>query len=121
LAAKAVATVPDSGLFWNTVGVAEYRAGNWDAAIQAIERSHQLLGDGHASHNLFFLAMSYWQLGRKDEARAAYDQAVSWMQKTRPTDEELLRFCAEAASLLGNEGTTDEPGESVRQEPTKEE
>ena len=49
----------------------------------------------------FFLAMAHWQLGDKDEARKWYDKAVEWMDKNQPKNEELLRFRAEAAELLG--------------------
>jgi hypothetical protein len=51
--------------------------------------------------DFFFLAMAHWQLGEKDEARKYYDKAVAWMDKNKPDDEELRRFRAEAAALLG--------------------
>ena len=35
------------------------------------------------------------------EARKWYDQAVAWMEKERPKDEDLRRCRAEAAALLG--------------------
>ena len=49
----------------------------------------------------FFLAMAHWQLGDKPQARSWYDKAVSWMEKNQPKNEELIRFRAEAAALLG--------------------
>ena len=36
----------------------------------------------------------------KGKAREWYDRAMQWMDKNQPTDEELLRFRAEAAELL---------------------
>ena len=45
--------------------------------------------------------MAHWQPGEKDEARKWFDQAVEWMEKNKPDDEELRRFRAEAAELLG--------------------
>lgn len=52
------------------------------------------------SSSAFFLAMSNWQLGNMVEARKCYDQAVGWIEKNKPQDEELLRFRTEAAELL---------------------
>ena len=45
--------------------------------------------------------MAHWQLGEKEAARKWYDQAVAWMDKNQPNNEELRRFRAEAAELLG--------------------
>jgi len=50
---------------------------------------------------IFVLAMAHWQLGHKKEARQWYDKAVQWMDMNKPQDEELRRFRAEAALLLG--------------------
>ncbi len=47
-----------------------------------------------------FLAMAHWQLGDKGAARKWYDQAVQWMEKFAPRNDEILRFRAEAAALL---------------------
>ena len=51
--------------------------------------------------NCFFLAASHWQLGDKNEARKRYEQSVEWMEKNQSNDQELHRFRAEAAKLLG--------------------
>ena len=80
--------------------MAQYRAGEWQAAIEALEKSMELRKGGDAV-DWFFLAMAHWQLGHKDEARKWYDKAVEWMDKNQPKNEELLRFRAEAAELLG--------------------
>jgi tetratricopeptide (TPR) repeat protein len=54
------------------------------------------------NYDWFFLAMSHWQLGDKVQARKWYDQAVARMDKAKiPNDDELCRFRAEAAALLG--------------------
>ena len=100
LAKKAVELAPEDGSFWNTLGVAQYRAGHWNAAIEALEKSMELRKGGDAS-DWFFLAMAHWQLGHKDEARKWYDKAVEWMDKNQPKNDELRRFRAEAAELLG--------------------
>jgi hypothetical protein len=59
------------------------------------------LRKGGDSFDFFFLAMAHWQLNDKDKAREWYDQAVAWMDKNAPQNEELKRFRAEAAALLG--------------------
>jgi len=99
-AKKAVELTPTEGNHWNTLGVAHYRAGDWKAAIVALEKSVQLRKGGD-SFDRFFLAITHWQLGNKETARKWYDQAVQWMEKNNPEDSELRRFRTEAAALLG--------------------
>jgi eukaryotic-like serine/threonine-protein kinase len=100
LAQQAVQTYPEGGAFWNTLGVAQYRAGNWDAAREALAKSVQLRNGGD-SFDFFFLAMAHWQLGDQEQARTWYDKAVQWMETNKPQDEELRRFRTEASNLLG--------------------
>ena len=102
LAKEAVHLAPKQGTFWNTLGVAQYRAGDSKSAAEALNKSMELQNGGD-SNDFFFLAMAHWQLGNKVEARQWYDRAVAWMEKNRPKDEELRRFRAEAAELLGVE------------------
>ena len=42
----------------------------------------------------------HWRLGQQDEARRWYGQAVEWMEKEEPADEELRRLREEAAELI---------------------
>jgi tetratricopeptide (TPR) repeat protein len=101
LASRAVELAPEQPGFWNTLGVAHYRAGHCRDSKTALEKSMQLFGGRDESFNTFFLAMSQWQLGEEEEARNSYDQAVRWMEKNQPRNEELRRFRAEANELLG--------------------
>jgi serine/threonine protein kinase/tetratricopeptide (TPR) repeat protein len=103
LATEIVKLSPKEGTFWNTLGMAQYRAGNWKAAITALEKSMDLSKGGN-SNDWFFLAMTRWQLGDKKDARKWYDQAVEWQEKNQPKNVELTRFRAEAAELLGIKG-----------------
>jgi tetratricopeptide (TPR) repeat protein len=101
LVQKAVELAPEVWDYWNTLGVALYRAGSWKAGIAALEKSMALRGGGD-SMDWFFLAMAHWQLGERDEARQWYDRAVRWMGENHSAyDDELRRFRAEAAELLG--------------------
>jgi serine/threonine protein kinase/Tfp pilus assembly protein PilF len=99
LAKKAVELMPKDGNNWNTLGVAQYRAGDWKAAITGLEKSMELRKGGD-SFDWFFMAMAHWQLGDKKEARKCYDQAVQWMENNRPKNEELARFRVEAEKLM---------------------
>ena len=100
LARKAVELAPAHPDYPNTLGVAHYRAGDWKAAIVALEKSMKLRKGGDSKH-WFFLAMAHWRLGAKDKAREWYDRAVRWMDDNQPKDEELRRFRAEAEDVLG--------------------
>jgi hypothetical protein len=94
------------GNYWNTLGVARYRTDKLEGAIDALQTSLKFANGGeprYACEDWFFLAMASWKLDHKDVARSWYDRAVAWAMKNEPKDEELRRFRAEAAALLGIE------------------
>ncbi|HUG93968.1 MAG TPA: tetratricopeptide repeat protein [Planctomycetaceae bacterium] len=99
LARQAVQRAPRDGAFWNTVGAAEYRAGDWDAAIEALTKSMSFRQGGD-SHDWVFLAMAHWEAGRRDEALSWYRKVVTDFSKWS-SNEELRRFFTESAELLG--------------------
>ncbi|MHC4971515.1 MAG: tetratricopeptide repeat protein [Planctomycetota bacterium] len=99
LAARAVKLQPRNAALWNTLGVAQYRARDWKAALAALQESMRLLSGGDG-YDWFFVAMAVWESGRKEEARRWYDRAVAWMKEHNPEDPELRRFRAEAKDLL---------------------
>jgi tetratricopeptide (TPR) repeat protein len=105
-ARKAVELAPADGAVWTTLGVAQFRAKNWQESINALQKSQELRKGGD-SVGWFFLAMAHWQLGNKDEARRSYDRAVEWMDRHKPNDEELRRFRSEAAERMGIEKKRD--------------
>ncbi|MCE9524935.1 MAG: tetratricopeptide repeat protein [Planctomycetales bacterium] len=106
LGKKAVDLEPSNGPYWQTLAWAEYRAGDWKAAVAAMEKVKEHGGVGD-SFELFVLAMAHWQLGNKVEARKWYDDAVKWMDKYLPKNEELQRFRAEAEELMGVAGVVE--------------
>ena len=68
----------------------------------------------------FFLAMAHWELASREAgdpassqalARQWYERAVKLMEQKAPKDEELMRFRAEAAKLLG---TSAQPEAAVK-------
>lgn len=99
-AKKAVELQPKTGAYWNTLGVALYRNGDWRGAAEALQKSVELSkgGDGF---DWFVLAMCHWQLGEAATARMWYARAVAWMNRHELLDPELRRFRSEAADLLG--------------------
>jgi tetratricopeptide (TPR) repeat protein len=101
LAKKATELTPQQGAYWNTLGAAYYRAGQWNESIAALEKSIELRRGGD-SNDWFFLAMANWQLGEHAKAREWYDKAVQWMDKNQPTNKELRGFRAEADELMKN-------------------
>jgi tetratricopeptide (TPR) repeat protein len=99
LAEEAVRLAPKAGNYWNTLGVAHYRASKWKKALASLDKSVELRqgGDGF---DWFFLAMTHWKLANKDEARKWYDKGVQWMEKHAKQNEELRLFRSEAQALL---------------------
>ena len=87
---------------WTTLGVAHYRAGAWNDAIAALEKSEAVAPGPFTAVNGFFLAMAYWQLGDKDKAREWYTKASQSMRTDGQTDgREPALFRLEASRLLG--------------------
>ncbi|QEH37796.1 Serine/threonine-protein kinase PrkC [Aquisphaera giovannonii] len=96
-ARKAVGLNPSSWANWNTLGAAAYRAGEWQAASEAIDRSMEL-NKGGTPLDWAFMAMTRSRQGRPDEA-------ADWLRRARQAaspDEEARRFLAEAESVLGH-------------------
>jgi tetratricopeptide (TPR) repeat protein len=100
LAKGALDLAPRGGDCWLTLGVAQYRAGDWKAALAALRKAMDFRSGGD-SLEWFFLAMAHWKLGDRQLARTWYDRAVQRMEKNKPGDENLRRLRSEAESLLG--------------------
>jgi eukaryotic-like serine/threonine-protein kinase len=97
----------NEGAFLNTLGVARYRAGDWQAAVEALDQSRKLRQGGDGVDWLF-LAMAHQKLGHHDEARKWYTQAVQWLEQNRQAlaadraqAEEFGRLRREAEEVLG--------------------
>jgi serine/threonine protein kinase/tetratricopeptide (TPR) repeat protein len=96
LAKKAVELAPKQGNYWLTLSAAHYRARDWKATVEALNKSMELRKGGD-SFEWFFLAMAHYRLGDKEKARHWYDRAILRMT----ADPRLCGLRAEAASLLG--------------------
>jgi serine/threonine protein kinase/tetratricopeptide (TPR) repeat protein len=99
-AQRAVNQLPENGNFWNTLGVALYRRGEWKAALATLEKANRLYQDRDEGTWLF-LAMAHWQLGEKEAARTCYDRAVQLSSVFEYPRAEEGRFRSEAEDLLG--------------------
>jgi Flp pilus assembly protein TadD len=86
-------------MYLNTLGIAQYRAGKWDDAIDTLNRSAETSGTAE-SFDTFFLAMAYWQRGETEVARDWLKKAITWMDHNAPKDAELLEFRKEAETLI---------------------
>jgi tetratricopeptide (TPR) repeat protein len=100
LARRALEIQPKAANVWNTLGVAQYRVGDYRAAIESLKKSEELAPGTDYGANAFFVAMAHWQLGDKDTAHEWYSQAAEWTDKNQPQNEELRRFREEAIELL---------------------
>jgi tetratricopeptide (TPR) repeat protein len=105
LARKSVALNPADWAIWNTLGVAAYRVQDWEAAAEALHKSVRI--SGGAGIDCFFLAMTRWQQGTRDEARQWFDQALAWIERTRSEDPEVRPF--QAAALMDLPGPRPQP------------
>jgi hypothetical protein len=105
LARKAIALSHGTAIYLNTLGVAQYRAGQHAEAIATLEKS-LAAGKGQTdAFDLFFLAMARYKLGQIAQARADFDRAVRWrrdhLNPTQPGwSDELDAFQTEALALL---------------------
>ena len=105
LARKAVELKSQVPSFWTTLGVAQYRAGDFKAAVAALNKMNGTPGGVGG----LFLAMAHHKLGNREQAHKSYDAAIRWLQTYGKadgsrgpfSDQEIRRFRAEAAQVLG--------------------
>ena len=102
LASKAVRIMPRNSGKHSTLGMAQYHAGQWQEAIDSLIKSEELGSGQDHGFNGFVLALAYWQVGNKEEARKWYDEALPWTRQNRPNDDKLRRYQEEAGQLLGS-------------------
>jgi tetratricopeptide (TPR) repeat protein len=84
----------------NTLGVAQYRLGNWKDAVAALEKAKQLHKEKDQADWLF-LAMAQWHLGQKQLGRESYNRAIKLLNVYEYPPAESSRWRAEAQALLG--------------------
>jgi WD40 repeat protein/tetratricopeptide (TPR) repeat protein len=77
LADSAVRATPGNPFYRNTLGAALYRQGDWQHAIEQLDRKK---GDDSA-WDWLFLALAHQRAGRPKEARRWLDKAVRWIEE----------------------------------------
>jgi serine/threonine protein kinase/Flp pilus assembly protein TadD len=110
-ARQAVEAAPQVGIYHRTLGIAQYRAGAWQAADQALHKAVEL-GAGDAMAWLY-LALTHAQRGEKDLARPWYDRASTLLDKSKAAFPQFRALRAEAAALLGLPPPTDPPAKGA--------
>lgn len=140
---------PNNGHYVNTLGVAQYRVGDYEHALATLRRSDQLNSRPDAPHNQIaveerapgsqptttgeekpghpadaaFIAMSLYELGRTDDARAALQRLRKLMQQGRWADDpESRAFLREAETLIkgrssGDSWQTSQPASQPASQP----
>jgi len=113
LASKAVSLDPHRAGALNTLGIALYRSGKWEEAIQWLNRSTK--AGGGSGFDWFFLAMAHERLGHDEEAHTCYRNAVAWMDQHAPRDAELRRFQRETEELIAGKSAANAKTENPTQ------
>jgi tetratricopeptide (TPR) repeat protein len=85
-----------------TLGVASCRAGDWSAAVTALENS-MAATEGGDPRDWLFLAIARHRQGDRAGGRLWYERAASWMERNpgQARDVELAQIRAEAGEVLG--------------------
>ncbi|MEX0714023.1 MAG: protein kinase [Pirellulales bacterium] len=99
LAEAAIGANPGQALYWSTLAVAQYRHGDYAAAIRSAGRSTELSPAGEGLTALVG-AMAHAQLGEIDAARDWLRRGIEWIAANNPDNLELARFRAEAEELI---------------------
>ena len=97
---------PLSADYWTSVGLAHYRMRQWDEAITALQKSHELFAE-EPVNVLYLLAMAHQQHGSTDDARAWYHRAIDATPQTGwPTNPDEANLMREVTELFGPSAET---------------
>jgi serine/threonine protein kinase/tetratricopeptide (TPR) repeat protein len=99
IARTVVERVPQNRENWITLGVAQYSVGDYQNAALSLEKA--IRGPYRfAGCSALYLAMAYWQLGQKEQARHWYDRAIEQIESFEVRDLEHSRLQRTAECLL---------------------
>ena len=101
LANRSIELSPDDAGPWAALGTVHYRLGDFKAALAALDKGQALRNPPYFLS--FFLAITHWQLGAKDQALSWHQKGVDRMESKdskRRNDSRLNSLRAEAAALL---------------------
>jgi tetratricopeptide (TPR) repeat protein len=91
---------------WNTLGVASFRKGDWQAAVDALKEAVRYRGGVGEITDWYFLAMAYWQLGEKQKASVWYNKALAAPEPVTLSGEPTAWLRREAETLMGRRTTS---------------
>jgi Flp pilus assembly protein TadD len=101
---EACRLAPATGELLNTLGVAQYRMGDYQAALASLAESDKIQAarlKGSHPADLAFLAMAHHQLDQQAEALACLKRLRETMKQARwAKDEEARAFLQEAEAAL---------------------
>jgi len=117
---EAVELAPESAGAWQLLGWVQYRTGNWNSSIEALEKCCQQAGGTGDAGQWIVLALAHAKLAAQEglpekeqehhrtEARCWFDQAdeqIDSLWRVRPTsndlEEAIWDFREEARELMG--------------------
>jgi tetratricopeptide (TPR) repeat protein len=108
LSEAAVGRDPNNQLYVNTLGVAQYRNGDYHQAIATLTRSLELGKGATDGFDQFFLAMCHAKLNNTKQARDLFAQAVRWVSEKKNIPpiyaEELQVLRKEAEVTISSNG-----------------
>jgi WD40 repeat protein/Flp pilus assembly protein TadD len=101
---EAVQEQPQNAFRLNTLGVVQYRNGQYVQAIATLEKALNANRGQSDAFNLFFLAMCHAKLGAPAKAQACFEQALQWWNGKKNLSfqyiDDLKAFMAEAQATL---------------------
>ncbi len=97
---QSVEHAPQSDIAWQKLGWVQYRAGNWKASIEALEKSSKLQDGGMGDYGQWIvMSLAHWKIAnQKDLPEQERDRHIE-LERVWP--EQLRRFRAEAEELMG--------------------
>jgi WD40 repeat protein len=99
-ACRVVRNNADYSIYLSTLGLAYYRVGKYQKALNTLQQSNKLRKASDPA-DLAFLAMAQHQLGRKEEAQATFARLRAIMQQPRwARNAEAQGFLREAEEVL---------------------
>jgi Flp pilus assembly protein TadD len=103
---------PDDGDIVNTLGVAQYRVGQFAKAVETLSRSDKLnaaQNKGSIPGDLAFLAMAYNRLGQKEKAQEVFVRLQEIMkQPAHAKDRQSQDIFREAEKLMQGRAKSDQ-------------